>query len=45
MPTHKSRDYKLSAIKYYLSHSKNEKIFFFCEYDTPKAKNPSPKSN
>ena len=24
MPTHKSSDYKLSAIKYYLSHSKNQ---------------------
>uniref|UniRef100_A0A6C0IVI7 Insertion element IS150 protein InsJ-like helix-turn-helix domain-containing protein n=1 Tax=viral metagenome TaxID=1070528 RepID=A0A6C0IVI7_9ZZZZ len=23
MPTHKSSDYKLSAVKYYLSHSKN----------------------
>ena len=22
MPTHKSSDYKLSAVKYYLSHSK-----------------------
>ena len=24
MPTHKSGDYKLSAVKYYLSHSKNQ---------------------
>jgi len=24
MSTHKSSDYKLSAIKYYLSHSKNQ---------------------
>ena len=24
MPTHKSSDYKLSAVKYYLSHSKNQ---------------------
>ena len=24
MPTHKSIDYKLSAVKYYLSHSKNQ---------------------
>ena len=24
MPTHKSNDYKLSAVKYYLSHSKNQ---------------------
>ena len=24
MPTHKSRDYKLSAVKYYLYHSKNQ---------------------
>ena len=24
MPTHKSADYKLSAVKYYLSHSKNQ---------------------
>jgi len=23
MPTHKSSDYKISAVKYYLSHSKN----------------------
>ena len=23
-PTHKSSDYKLSAVKYYLSHSKNK---------------------
>ena len=23
MPTHKSSDYKLSAVKYYLSHSKS----------------------
>ena len=23
MPIHKSSDYKLSAVKYYLSHSKN----------------------
>ena len=23
MPTHKGSDYKLSAVKYYLSHSKN----------------------
>ena len=35
MPTHKSSDYKLSAVKYYLSHSKNQeetcKIFqMFC---------------
>ena len=26
MPTHKSSDYKLSAVKYYLSHSKNQKF-------------------
>ena len=26
MPTHKSNDYKLSAVKYYLSHSKNKSI-------------------
>lgn len=24
MPTHKSSDYKLSVVKYYLSHSKNQ---------------------
>jgi len=24
MPTHKSNDYKLSTVKYYLSHSKNQ---------------------
>jgi transposase-like protein len=24
MPTHKSSDYKLSAVKYYLSHCKNQ---------------------
>ncbi len=24
MPTHKSYDYKLSTVKYYLSHSKNQ---------------------
>ena len=24
MPTHKSSDYKLSAVKYYLSYSKNQ---------------------
>lgn len=24
MPTHKSSDYKLSAVKYYVSHSKNQ---------------------
>ena len=24
MPTHKSSDYKLSAVKYYLSHSQNQ---------------------
>ena len=24
MPTHKSSDYKLLAVKYYLSHSKNQ---------------------
>jgi len=24
MPTHNSSDYKLSAVKYYLSHSKNQ---------------------
>lgn len=24
MPTHKSINYKLSAVKYYLSHSKNQ---------------------
>ena len=24
MPTHKSSDYKLSAVNYYLSHSKNQ---------------------
>ena len=24
MPTHKSSDYKLSAVKYYLSHSKTK---------------------
>jgi len=24
MPAHKSSDYKLSAVKYYLSHSKNQ---------------------
>jgi transposase-like protein len=24
IPTHKSSDYKLSAVKYYLSHSKNQ---------------------
>lgn len=24
MPTHKSNDYKLSAVKYYLSYSKNQ---------------------
>ena len=24
MPTHKSSDYKLSAVKYYLSHFKNQ---------------------
>ena len=24
MPTHKSSNYKLSAVKYYLSHSKNQ---------------------
>ena len=24
MPTHKSNDYKLSVVKYYLSHSKNQ---------------------
>jgi len=24
MPTHKSSDYKLSAVKYYISHSKNQ---------------------
>ena len=24
MPTHKSSDYKLSTVKYYLSHSKNQ---------------------
>jgi len=24
MPTHKSSDYKISAVKYYLSHSKNQ---------------------
>ena len=24
MSTHKSSDYKLSAVKYYLSHSKNQ---------------------
>ena len=24
MPTHKSSDYKLTAVKYYLSHSKNQ---------------------
>ena len=24
MPTHKSSDYKLSAVEYYLSHSKNQ---------------------
>ena len=24
MPTHKSSDYKLSAVKYYLSNSKNQ---------------------
>ena len=24
MPTHKSSDYKLSAVKYYLSHLKNQ---------------------
>lgn len=24
MTTHKSSDYKLSAVKYYLSHSKNQ---------------------
>jgi hypothetical protein len=24
MPTHKSSDYKLSAVKYYLYHSKNQ---------------------
>ena len=23
MPTHKSSDYKLAVVKYYLSHSKN----------------------
>lgn len=23
MPTHKSSDYKLSVVKYYLTHSKN----------------------
>lgn len=26
MSTHKSCDYKLSAVKYYLSHSKNQAI-------------------
>ena len=26
MPTHKSIDYKLSAVKYYLSHSKNQLV-------------------
>ena len=35
MPTHKSNDYKLSAVKYYLSHSKNQvhtcKIFNWYE--------------
>ena len=35
MPTHKSSDYKLSAVKYYLSHSKNQgqpcKIFGYSE--------------
>jgi hypothetical protein len=24
MPTHKSSDYKLTEVKYYLSHSKNQ---------------------
>jgi len=37
MPTHKSNDYKLSAVKYYLSHSKNQvhtcKIFGCSERD------------
>ena len=35
MPMHKSSDYKLSAVKYYLSHSKNQvetcKMFRFSE--------------
>jgi len=35
MPTYKSIDYKLLAVKYYLSHSKNQvhtcKIFGCCE--------------
>ena len=26
MPTHKSSDYKLCAVKYYLSHSKNQVV-------------------
>ena len=27
MPTHKSSDYKLSAVKYYLSHSHKLKLY------------------
>ena len=46
MPTHKSSDYKISAVKYYLSHSKNQvqtcKIFgcsersliYICNHNT-----------
>jgi hypothetical protein len=30
MPTHKSSDYKLSAVKYYLSHSKNQVQTYIC---------------
>ncbi len=28
MPSHKSNDYKLTAVKYYLSHSKIKKNYF-----------------
>lgn len=35
MPAHKSSDYKLSAAKYYLSHSRNQvqtcKVFGYAE--------------
>ena len=32
MPIHKSSNYKLSAVKYYLSHSKNQvQIYKICK--------------
>jgi len=44
MPTHKSSDYKLSAVKYYLTHSKNQvqtcKIFGCSERSLMRRQSP-----